>query len=154
MICYYCNTDQTDFYRSTGKKPKCRACHSAYISAYLKSRPEKTAKNRSYAKKSRPRRLTLRRQFIYWIKLQPCMDCNQIYHPEVMEFDHVGDKTDNISIMVARKMAEETIWQEILRCELVCANCHRARTVIRRLGIDEYNKHLVGRSGTAPASSP
>ncbi len=48
-----------------------------------------------------------------------------------MEFDHVtqaklGNVSELLDLPTARLLAE------IGRCELVCANCHRQRTILRR----------------------
>ena len=64
----------------------------------------------------------------------PCMDCLTYYPAPVMEFDHVGGhtKTDTISRMVGNELSIRTILIEIQKCELVCANCHRLRTIQRK----------------------
>ena len=60
-----------------------------------------------------------------------CMDCDGRFPPECMDFDHVrGDKAFTISNSVITRSLEE-IKAEIEKCDLVCANCHRVRTMIR-----------------------
>lgn len=67
------------------------------------------------------------------IKDVPCTDCGVKYPPYVMDFDHVrGTKKYNVSSMVSRGMSEKTLLEEIAKCEVVCSNCHRARTYNRR----------------------
>lgn len=64
----------------------------------------------------------------------PCTDCGNRFRPECMDFDHVrGTKSWNVSAMVERSFSVETILKEIAKCEVVCANCHRTRTVERKL---------------------
>lgn len=60
----------------------------------------------------------------------PCADCRQIYPPYVMDFDHVtGDKLFNVGAMVSKlNSSNKRILEEIAKCEIVCANCHRQRT--------------------------
>lgn len=59
----------------------------------------------------------------------PCTDCGKFYRAWVMEFDHVrGVKYDCISSMLARSMSMQKILDEIVKCDLCCANCHRERT--------------------------
>lgn len=49
-----------------------------------------------------------------------------------MEFDHVrGTKVDSISRIVSGG-CKLKLWKELPKCDLVCANCHRIRTVNRR----------------------
>lgn len=153
MNCFYCNTDkpETLFRRTTGKKHQCKACYSSYISNYIKSRPDKVAKNREYVKRSKPSRRKLRKQFLHWIKSVPCLDCGVRFHPEVMEFDHVGPKTSNVGLLSINAVSEERIWNEMLQCEIVCANCHRIRTVKRRIGEERYWKE-VDREGIEPVA--
>ena len=54
-----------------------------------------------------------------------------------MDFDHVtGEKLDDICGMRMRTVSREAIRAEIEKCEVLCANCHRARTHARLLGIN------------------
>jgi hypothetical protein len=76
-------------------------------------------------------------EFVNEFKRRPCADCGGEFPPYLMDFDHVsGDKLDDICGMRMRTVARESIRAEIEKCEVVCANCHRARTHARRLGID------------------
>lgn len=61
----------------------------------------------------------------------PCADCGVSYPSYVMEFDHTGtDKFLNVSDMVG--YGWKRIADEIAKCDLVCSNCHKVRTHIRR----------------------
>jgi hypothetical protein len=61
------------------------------------------------------------------LKDKPCKDCGVQYPPYVMDFDHVrGEKVKNVSSM--RSQSLEAIVLEADKCDVVCANCHRART--------------------------
>jgi hypothetical protein len=62
-----------------------------------------------------------------------CQDCQRRFHPEAMEFDHREDKC--FSISQARDVTQATLLEEIAKCDLVCACCHRVRTARRRLGL-------------------
>ena len=67
------------------------------------------------------------------LKRDPCVDCGGYFPPTAMDFDHVrGEKIATVSYLIAKKRPWEMILQEISKCELVCANCHRTRTNIRR----------------------
>jgi hypothetical protein len=52
----------------------------------------------------------------------------------VMDFDHrEGElKTDNVANLVASPHSMKKLLEEIAKCDLVCANCHRIRTHARR----------------------
>ena len=70
------------------------------------------------------------------LKARPCADCGVQYPPYVMDFDHVrGEKLFNVSAK-AGSMARERRDAEIAKCDLVCANCHRIRTHLRRAGAE------------------
>lgn len=59
------------------------------------------------------------------LKAHPCVDCGVQHIPAVMEFDHVrGVKKYAIK---ASKMARRDLPEELAKCELRCANCHRIR---------------------------
>ena len=60
-----------------------------------------------------------------------CADCGET-DPRVLEFDHIGAKTAEVSVLVARCLSPDVISAEIAKCEVVCCNCHRARTYLRR----------------------
>lgn len=64
------------------------------------------------------------------IKSVPCMDCGKTYHPFVMDFDHTSDdKLFNVSRVYSHSWS--TIQREIEKCDVVCSNCHRLRTLAR-----------------------
>lgn len=65
-------------------------------------------------------------------KAVPCADCAGSFPSYVMDFDHVrGVKTADVSSLVLRKNLERLL-EEIEKCDVVCANCHRIRTFKRR----------------------
>lgn len=67
-------------------------------------------------------------------KGKPCHDCKCTYHTEVMEYDHRPEeqKVAPVTRMVIDGYGMDAILAEIEKCDLVCANCHRLRTVARR----------------------
>jgi hypothetical protein len=86
---------------------------------------------------SRVRADTARRRnklakFVNEFKRRPCADRGGEFPPYLMDFDHVnGDKLDDVCGMRMRAVSREAIMAEIETCEVVCANCHRARTHAR-----------------------
>jgi hypothetical protein len=66
-----------------------------------------------------------------------CIDCGYNLHPEALEFDHKpnSDKLFNIGEKLG-SYSMEKIWEEINKCEVVCANCHAIRTANRRTRIE------------------
>jgi hypothetical protein len=64
------------------------------------------------------------------LKSRPCADCGRTFPTYVMDFDHIGPKTAEVSSMV-RTLSTERLLAEVRKCEVVCANCHRVRTYLR-----------------------
>ncbi len=62
---------------------------------------------------------------------RPCSDCGVIYEYFIMDFDHREIKSINLSLAARKHWGERRVQQEIDRCDLVCANCHRIRTLNR-----------------------
>jgi hypothetical protein len=62
----------------------------------------------------------------------PCTDCKEQYHYSQMDFDHLDNKQHSIARLANSEASIKTIKREIEKCELVCSNCHRLRTWIRR----------------------
>lgn len=59
----------------------------------------------------------------------PCSDCGAKFPACCMDFDHRGtDKRREVGILISRSADWEVVLEEIEKCDLVCANCHRIRT--------------------------
>jgi hypothetical protein len=64
----------------------------------------------------------------------PCMDCKVWYPYYMMDFDHVrGTKQANVAELI-NTLSKKRLDEEIAKCEVVCSNCHRARTYERKNG--------------------
>lgn len=59
-------------------------------------------------------------------KSQPCAVCGIQYNPWQMEFDHLGDKDMSVGLMLGA--AEWRVRDEINKCQILCALCHRRKT--------------------------
>ena len=66
-----------------------------------------------------------------------CADCGYNRNPAALEFDHLPgtEKLFNIGEEIGNKSVE-SLWSEIEKCEVVCANCHNIRTFERRRRIE------------------
>lgn len=60
-----------------------------------------------------------------------CADCNKNFPYYVMDFDHIEETKSDIVSYLAKTGRIGALRQEIKKCEVVCANCHRERTHIR-----------------------
>lgn len=49
--------------------------------------------------------------------------------PVCLDFNHLGEKKDNISDMARAGYSWQEIVDEIAKCQLLCANCHRKYTL-------------------------
>lgn len=86
-------------------------------------------------RRSRHYRVSLLKQYSDKCKARPCADCGLNYNPWQMDFDHRPGtlKKERISRLVADGCPFEKLRSEIEKCDVVCANCHRQRTHLRKL---------------------
>jgi hypothetical protein len=67
-------------------------------------------------------------QYVWdYLKNHPCIDCGET-DPIVLEFDHIQEKSENISLLIGLRASIDRITKEIAKCEVRCANCHRRKT--------------------------
>lgn len=111
--------------RDKGVRMKyCRGCQHKF------SRNHYAANKNDYLKRNERRRQR-HAELIRQAKSVPCADCKHEYPFYVMEFDHVkGDKRRHVSRMAT--LGLKAILTEIDKCEVVCSNCHKARTWKRK----------------------
>jgi ssDNA-binding Zn-finger/Zn-ribbon topoisomerase 1 len=79
----------------------------------------------------RKRRTRAKQFLLNYLREHPCTDCGQ-GDPVVLEFDHLRDKTRSLTQLAHDGVTIATLEQEIEKCEVVCAICHRLRTKRRR----------------------
>jgi hypothetical protein len=86
-----------------------------------------------YIRRARKRAIAVTRErialLIDYFRTHPCVDCRET-DPLVLEFDHLADKAFTISEGL-RDRSWTAIVEEMAKCEVVCANCHRRRTAQR-----------------------
>jgi hypothetical protein len=67
----------------------------------------------------------------YWLneikRVMGCYDCGED-NPVVLEFDHRDPTQKLFSISEGIGFAAARLMQEVEKCDVVCANCHRIRT--------------------------
>lgn len=127
-ICSKCQ--QLKLHRMRGKYPHsyCPDCQKEYTNQHYADNKEKRKAQIRQSTKDRAQRYYSR---VNEIKSSVgCTDCGE-KDPIVLDFDHLGDKTENVSKMIYGS-SWRAIETEIQKCEVVCANCHRKRTHIRR----------------------
>lgn len=62
----------------------------------------------------------------------PCTDCGKKYRYFAMHFDHIRDKNFNVAWGFTSR-SRKKVFDEIKKCEVVCAVCHTYRTHNRNL---------------------
>jgi hypothetical protein len=82
-----------------------------------------------------PRIITARRFVRSYKDGKPCTDCGIGFPHYILDFDHRPGckKNANINVLVKRGASIKVLLEEIAKCELVCANCHRRRTWERKI---------------------
>ena len=130
--CPRCGTTKplADFARQTltNSRPGsyCRLCQREYSHEhYLRN-----TRKHNLRRLANQRRYRLRNKELMDSRLakECCVDCGES-NRVVLEFDHVrGKKIGDISTMVGRAFTWKKIEDEMAKCEVRCANCHRRRT--------------------------
>jgi 5-methylcytosine-specific restriction endonuclease McrA len=97
-------------------------------------RREVAAIQRAQPPVSRKDRKTAQKRLVRELKKGLCLDCGGVFHTDAMEFDHArGEKVFDIGKSKGRSLKQ--LKEELAKCDLVCANCHRVRTARRREGL-------------------
>jgi protein-arginine kinase activator protein McsA len=128
--CYTCQTEknEVDFNkncsRADGLNSICKECSRERSKKYYLDNHDKHVREVGIR---RDKVIQKNREFIVeYLKQSSCIDCGE-RDIVVLEFDHQRDKKHNISSML-RGHALETIKEEISKCVVRCANCHRRKT--------------------------
>ena len=115
--------------RKDGLNNICKVCSRARSRQYYQENKEK---HKVATSKRRRRIIDENRQKLKRIlENSECTDCG-IKNILVLEFDHIrGKKRDCVTRLLGSGCSWEVILEEIEKCDVVCANCHRIRTYSR-----------------------
>lgn len=125
-ICYKCETkkDLSEFNKRLNSKDghnnMCKECSKKYRSEHYINN-----KHIYYNKRNRFRNKQ-RDLMLEYLSDKKCADCG-VSDIEVLEFDHKREKLYNVGEML-HNFSFKNIINEINKCDIVCANCHRKRT--------------------------
>lgn len=128
------NKNLEEFNKNSSKKDglnnQCKDCNKESCKNYYNANRESEKKRIS--SKSNSIRIRNRNFILNLLKNSSCKDCNNSDY-RVLEFDHlpIFKKDNNISSLIHSSHSLEKIKEEINKCEIVCANCHRIRTINR-----------------------
>jgi hypothetical protein len=107
----------------------CRDCRKIQVKKWYVEHKQEHLKN-VHARKKRYRQEM--RQYVWdYLLSHPCIECGES-DPVVLEFHHKYGKDKAISVMVAGGYPVATIQAEIDKCDVLCANCHRRKTMKQR----------------------
>ena len=132
-LCSRCKTEQPDeefawHRRERGQRNTyCRACQSTYHRQHYLANKQRYIALAGQRKKALVEERTL--YLVDFLREHPCVDCGET-DPIVLEFDHLRDKKFSISAGIQGRRWQDVL-DEIAKCEVVCANCHRRRTAKR-----------------------
>lgn len=104
----------------------CLACMAAYgREHYARNRPKYLAKAHRSRRRTRARNDD---RLLSYLLDHPCVDCGET-DPLVLDFDHRDPslKSNAVSRMVYRQ-PWQVVLEEIAKCDVRCANCHRRKT--------------------------
>ena len=91
---------------------------SPYQRYYYKNREKEKQRTKS-------RRRELKEWFKQYKKKLKCLKCGE-EHPACLDFHHEDEKEAGVTELVSRRnTSKERIKQEIKKCKVLCANCHR-----------------------------
>lgn len=82
-----------------------------------------------------PTESVTRDERIEWVKqyklTQGCADCGYNSHHAALDFDHRPGTTKVRDIKSGKTFGWAALQEEVAKCDVVCANCHRVRTYDR-----------------------
>ena len=68
-------------------------------------------------------------------------------YPYVLDFDHQHNKVDSVSNILSSSTNLDKVLEEIKKCQILCANCHRIKTKEDR---DNINRFCIKSSQELP----
>jgi len=123
-----CTKDIKEFRARKGIKDNvCKTCVSTNNKAHYK------ANKADYFKRNKLYKAEIKQMVRDYKEESGCTDCKNRFPYYVLEFDHLPgyEKKANIADMINGSLARQAktqIIEEMAKCEVVCANCHRLRT--------------------------
>ena|SRR5579872_3385032 len=105
---------------------QCKECFRPYSNAYYRENASRYSEHRR--RNARKKRRQNRERMLQILSRSACVDCGET-DPLVLEFDHVrGEKVQNVGDLINSLVSWERIEDEIAKCVVRCANCHRRKT--------------------------
>jgi len=135
-ICNHClqEKDEEEFnwrYKSLGvRNSTCRECAVEFNRKYYQGTFQEKHLEQVRDRKKAVREMA--QDFVLdYLQEHPCEECGET-DIRVLEFHHIGQKDKAIVTLVSGGYSVERIQEEIAKCQVLCANCHRKITVEER----------------------
>jgi protein-arginine kinase activator protein McsA len=130
--CTKCEVDQP--LENFRVRDKAKNTHQSWCKSCMKSHESTNYANnpvRRQAIRDNTRVMQNQNRVFVWKYLEshPCESCGTP-DPRVLEFDHIdpSTKTGNVADLVSHSFSISKIEEEISKCRVLCANCHRLHT--------------------------
>lgn len=123
MMCKKCKIDkpEEDFpYKNKSLNKRscvCKKCQKEYKRKYYYLHKQ------SHYDRNKKTEERIKKFILFYKENHPCIICGEIC-TACLDFHHLGDKSDNISNLY-RKGSISKVIDEINKCVVLCANCHR-----------------------------
>lgn len=136
-VCTKCNQskDASSFFvrdKKTGRlHAQCKACYRDHRKSYSAEHYSKYGE--AYRRRARDQRIRLRQIYrenmLAYLSDKKCELCGES-DIRTLEFDHLDPKTKlfNISQAVRLNYSWDDVLEEIDKCRILCANCHKKHT--------------------------
>lgn len=112
-----------------GKRYKCRTCNKEYQEKWYKNNKKIHCDRVSKVRKQNKEKI---RNFLFdFLSKNACNKCGE-KDILVLEFDHLSNKSFNISEAISNSYSINRLKKEIEKCQVLCANCHRRKTAIEQ----------------------
>jgi hypothetical protein len=105
----------------------CLECQRAAARSWYLARVPGAGRSKGYGTFVRE---SLTARIDLYLHAHPCVDCGE-ENIALLDFDHLRDKTADISTMVRDAASWQEIAREIAKCAVRCANCHARVTALR-----------------------
>lgn len=127
-LCRKCNTvkpvslfSRRKFKTKIGYQPYCKKCNSILMKELYDKGPRK----RQVRAWNRKKRKFLKGLAISYKLKKGCKICGYNKNPYALDFHHLNSKSEDISRLVGFGTSEKRLMEEMSKCIVLCANCHR-----------------------------
>jgi hypothetical protein len=111
------------------RQSACRECRRVQVKKWYSKHKEEHLENVKVRKYKFRQEV---RQYVWdYLSAHPCSECGEA-DPIVLEFHHLRGKDKAVSELVGAGWSIQRVQAEIDKCIVLCANCHRRKTMTER----------------------